>query len=188
MSSSLHSAPPRPITARAAENGLWLSIYISVLALSMGFSTAFPPAQLVLWVGSIAMPFVVYRLLLRSAVATGGNLSFPELWAEGIASFFLGTLIPALIVYLCLRFAVPTFVSDTLSEAATQFAAIGTPEADSLSQMLSEIVAKGKTPTAVDMAAQLISFNIIAGTSLSLIMAVIVKARTYRRRRVTTKD
>lgn len=170
---------PRPILARASENGLWLSIYITVLALSLGVSASFVPAQLIVWAGSAAMPFFLFRLLRRSAIEDG-NISFVELWAEGISSFFLGTLIPALVVYVCLRFVAPTFVLDTFNDTVEQLIAVGTPEAMSLVEMISELISKGMVPTAVDVVAELISFNFIIGTFMSLFIAALVKLRTTR--------
>ena len=180
MPTLLPPVPPRPITARAAENGLWLSIYISVLALSMGISASFAPAAIVLWGGSIGLPFFVYRLLRRSSQATGGALSFPELWAEGIASFFLGTLIPALLVYVLLRFVAPGFIAGIFADAIILFQQQGTPEAEAWAESLSNLVSQHNIPSAADVSAQLISFNIIAGTAISLLVSIVVKARSLR--------
>ena len=87
MSINTPTPPQRPILTRAAENGVRLGTVISVMVLSMGLATVFQPLVLLLWGGTIAMPFITYRMLRRSAVTAGGSLSFPEIWAEGIASF-----------------------------------------------------------------------------------------------------
>ena len=87
--------PPRPISARAAENGLVISASICVLLLVAGFSTVYPTLSLFLWAGSLAMPIVLYRLMRKSYLECGCSMTFVEVWAEGIASFFLGSLLPA---------------------------------------------------------------------------------------------
>ncbi|MCM1068226.1 MAG: DUF4199 domain-containing protein [Muribaculaceae bacterium] len=169
--------PPRPILARAADNGLYLGLYICVLVLAMGFSTGSVLASAIVWAGTLAMPFYVYRMLRRSYVAADGALSFPELWAEGIASFFLGTLLPALLTYVCLRFFAPTFIVDTVKSSIELLEAQGSPEAELWADTLRNVTTHSGLPTAVDVSAQLISFNIIAGTALSFLAAIAATVR-----------
>lgn len=171
--------PPRPILTRAAENGAILNLYISVLVLSLGFGVRYPVATLILWAGSLALPVVVYKMLRRSQRQSGDMLSFPELWAEGIATFMLGTLVPAVVAYVSLRFLVPTFMTDTLNYAVSVLQEQGTAQALEMADMMRLLMEK-KMPTPVDVSSQIISFNIIVGTFLSLILAGIVKIRTPR--------
>ncbi len=174
MSTQAPTPPPRPIFARAADNGLYLGLYICAMVLALGFSLSFTPAVLVVYGGTIGLPFFVYRMLRRSSTAAAGRLSFPELWAEGIATFFLGTLLPALTAYLCLRFIAPTFIADTLSYAIAVFESQDTPEWNLWAETLRDTTAQSGLPTPVDVAAQLISFNIIVGTALSFFSAIAV--------------
>lgn len=174
MSLSSHTPPPRPIMARAAGNGLWTGLYICALVLALGISTKVAAASLVVWIGTLAMPLFVYRMLRRSFVESNGALSFAELWAEGIASFFLGTLLPALVTYLCLKFLVPDFISDTINSAVEYFDALDDPQFAEMADSIRRTAEHNGLPSAVDVTAQLISFNIIAGTFLSLLGAVSV--------------
>lgn len=180
--------PHKPITTRAAENGMYLSIYISVLVLATGLATSFAPATFVVWAGSIGMPFFLYKLLKRSNEKSGGALGFPELWAEGIASFFLGTLLPALLAFVLLRFVAPSFLSDTICSSIETLSSYGSPEADELADMLGTIIESGKLPTASDVAAEIISFNIIIGTFLSAITALLVYIRYSAKRNKAPKQ
>lgn len=168
--------PPRPITARAAENGLRIGGYLCVLVLATGLASVFPASALVVWGGSIGLPFYLYRLLNRSH-STDVRPGLPELWAEGIASFFLGSLLPALLTYVLLRFVAPGFIAGTFAEAAVAFESLGTPQGDHWAEVMRDLLESKRIPTAADAAAQLISFNIIAGTALSLPAALIVKLR-----------
>lgn len=174
--------PPKPILTRAAENGAWLNLYISVLVLALGFGVRYPVATLILWIGSLALPVVVYRMLRKSQTQASNTLSFPELWAEGIATFMLGTLVPAVVAYVALRFFVPSFMADTLSYAVSVLQEQGTAQAQEMADMMRHLSQK-KMPTPVDVSSQIISFNIIVGTFLSLVLAGIVKIRTPRRNR-----
>ena len=122
--------PPRAITARAAENGLILSGCICALLLFCGLASVFAPASLLLWAGSLAMPVVIYKILSRSYREAQCSLNFAEIWAEGIASFFLGSLVPAVIAYLLLRFAFPDFIAHQIDSTIVAFKQLGTPEGD----------------------------------------------------------
>ncbi|MDE6612076.1 MAG: hypothetical protein K2K22_05890, partial [Muribaculaceae bacterium] len=62
MTTKHPAAPPRPILTRAAENGVLLGAIIGAMVLAMGLSTVFPAAALLLWGGTLAMPFITYRM------------------------------------------------------------------------------------------------------------------------------
>lgn len=179
MNTTPPARPGRSIASRAAKNGVYLSACICALLLLWGVMTAFPIAGLALWMLSLAMPFILYRLLRDSAVDCGG-LSFAEIWAEGIASFFLGSLIPAVAAYALLRFAFPTFIADQLHMAVASLENMETPQAAELAESLNAIYSKGALPTAADVAANIISFNIVAGTFLSLLVTPFVKFRVRK--------
>lgn len=182
MSVTAPTPPPRPITVRAAENGLFISIYIIVLMLSAAASCSFPPASLVVWVGSLALPVVLYKLLMRNYRAGECSGSFPEVWAEGIASFFLGSLMPALVAYALLRYVAPDFIAAQYQVAIDSFQALGTADGERMARTLIDLRSRMPLPTAVDVAAQLISFNIVVGTALSLLAAVFIKMCGRRKR------
>lgn len=171
MNSAPTCPPGRPITARAAENGITLGICILVLMLTCGLSTDFAPASLLTWAGSLAMPWIMYRLMRRSQLDNCGRLSFAELWAEGIASFFLGSLVPALVAYALLRYAFPDFITEQINIAIGVFHDLNTPKAEMWADIFEKMRDAGTLPTAADVAANIISFNIVAGTVISLVVA-----------------
>lgn len=168
---------PRPITARAAENGLYLSGAMCLLLVLLGAATTVPFAAILFWIGALALPFLAARLLSRNCLRSGQFLSFSEIWAEGIASFFLASLLPAVMSYLLLRFAFPTFLADQMQIIIDSLGAMGTPQADNLATTLTGMRDRGLTPTPADVAANIISINIVAGTALSLLLAIIISAK-----------
>lgn len=177
MTESPYKAPPRPITARAAENGLYISCFICLLLLLLGAGTAVPLLAQLFLIGAIAMPFVVYRILSRNCRRNGSNLSFAEIWAEGIASFFLGSLLPAVMAYCLLRFAFPDFIYNQVQSTIELLSAMNTSEAAVLSDTIARLRDEGALPTPADIAANIISFNIVAGTLLSLFLAIALSTR-----------
>ena len=165
--------------ARAAENGLYISGFVCLLLLLLGAGTVVPFLGQVFLVGTVVMPFATYRILSRNCRRNGGDMSFAEIWAEGIASFFLGSLIPAVMTYCLLRFAFPDFIYSQVMAAIEILSALDTPEAETLADTLVRLRDQGAVPTPADLAANIISFNVVAGTALSLLMAI---ALTTRRR------
>lgn len=173
------SRPSRSIAARAADGGIVLGGLIMVLALATGFASYYPVASVLVWVGSIAVPFVLYFLLRRSYAEGGFTESIVELWAEGIATFFLGSLVPALVVYLLLKYVQPDFLASQLDLSMALLSEQGTPEADELRHTIEQVRQSGALPTAAQVAAQLIAFNMFAGMVLSLVEASVLVSR-YR--------
>lgn len=172
---------PRPITARAAENGIYLSIFICVLLLLLGFGTQESLLAFFFLVGAVAMPFFAFSLLSRNCMRSGCFLSFSEIWAEGIVSFFLGSLLPAALCYCALRFAFPSFIPEQVQVTIDTLRQMNTPEMKAISATLENLRAEGLMPTPLDIAANIISINIVAGTAVSLIMAIVLSARIRMR-------
>lgn len=168
--------PVRPISARAAENGLVIGLYVSVLLLCTGLSLDYSIASFVVLIGSGLFPVYVFAMLRRSQKAADYRLSFIELWAEGVASFFLGSLIPAVLTYVALKYWTPDFISRTFAQSVDVLRQLGTAESESLAEAFEGILKAGRIPTATDMAAEVITLNLLAGTFLSLLAAIIVKA------------
>ncbi len=177
MPISQNTAQTDNITTRAARNGIVLSVCICILIALFGLSASFAPAGILLWAGSLAMPVVTYKLLKRSYVTHNCTPGFAELWAEGIASFFLGSLLPALMAYLLLKYAFPEFTADQFDNTIATLRSLNSPEGDNLAQQLSSIQSAAALPTAADILANIISFNIVAGTALSFLATPFVKIR-----------
>ena len=182
MTSASQTEHPRPITARAAENGVYISAAICLLLLLLAVGSQVPAVGILFWIGAIGMPFFAFRLLSRNCMHSGGYLSFAEIWAEGIASFFLGSLIPAALSYVLLRFAFPDFIGHQVQAAIDVFNSLGSPEGDMWAKTLESLRERGQMPGAADIAANIISVNIVAGTVLSLFLAIVLSARIRMKR------
>lgn len=171
--------PPRPIITVAAENGATLGLYLILLAVFSGLSSKFALATLLVWVGTIGLPFYLYRLMRSHYVETGFGLSVVELWSQAVLSFMLGSLLQAVAVYVLLRFAAPNFMAEQLQTAIDIFESLGTPTGDNYARALVEHRATFGVPTASQMAANLILLNTFCGAVLGLADAIILYAR-YR--------
>lgn len=186
MNTTAPQRPGRPVIHRAAGGGLLLGIYLSVLAVASGASLHMPLLSWVVNILSIGIPFYVYALLRRSLAETGFKASFSEMWAEGIAVFFLGSAIQAVVIYLGLRYLAPDLMSLMVDQAQLAFSQAGVSlPADAAAAL--EMVRR-LSPT--DVLAQIMSMNLIGGMILSLILAALLSVRyadADRRRRYMDK-
>lgn len=175
MMENNHPYPPsRSIAARAADGGVVMGGLIMVLALGTGFTPVWPLASVFVWTGTIAVPFVLYFLLRRSYIQSGYSESIIELWAEGIAIFFFGSLVPALVVYLLLKYVQPDFIANQVNFSIQLLHEQGTAQAEALAESLTMILERGGLPSAAQVAAQLIAFNMFIGMFLSLLEAAML--------------
>lgn len=180
------STPAPSIAARAADSGVVMGGVIMVMVLATGFAYTYPLAGLLMVVVALAGIFVLYFLLRRSYVRTDYTSTMVELWAEGIAIFFLGSLVPAVVVYLLLRFVQPEFMAQQVDLALKNISQLPpTPEVENVTQALTTMRDKNLMPTAAQMAAQVIAMNMFVGMVLSLFEAnvLIIRYRDPERRR-----
>lgn len=165
--------PARPVIHRAATGGLYLGLFLSVLALAAGGSLKMPFLSWVVNGLSLALPFFVYGLLRRSLAETGFAAKFSEMWAEGIAVFFLGSAIQAVVIYLGLRYLAPDLMNNMVDQALAAFAQAHMALPAETAQALEMV--RRLSPT--DVLAQIMSMNLIGGMILSLVLAAVLVVR-----------
>lgn len=163
----------------AGQNGVYLGIFLILLAVFSGLGMSFQAATLMVWAGSIYLPFFLYRLLLRNQADSGFTRNPTELWALGICSFMFAALLQAAAVYAVLRFIVPTFIAEQINAAIDMCRQVGTAEGDNLAESLKGVVEAAGYPTPADVAGNLIVFNVFVSAILSLIVSLVIQTR-YR--------
>lgn len=156
------------ILNRAGHNGLWLGAYLSAMAVGTALSASVPLMSLAVWALTIYLPFYTYRLIVRGFAASDFRSRFVDLWAEGIVSFLLGSLFQALVIYVGLRFIDPGFIASQVETAVELLRAAAEPSAAAMADNIEATVAAAGLPKAVDVAVQMIAFDVIAGFVLSL--------------------
>ncbi|MBD5220548.1 MAG: DUF4199 domain-containing protein [Bacteroidales bacterium] len=170
--------PPRSSLARAANNGLFLAAYFTVLVVASGLSMyGLSAAAILVWASVLYMPFFAYRLMRTGLAECHFELSFLELMVEGMASFFLGGLMPTLITYLALRYLCPDLIANTYDQTISLLREAGTPDTDHLADTFDYIRKTYGIPTPVKVAAQTLWMILMGGTILSLLETIWLKIR-----------
>ncbi len=186
MSTSTPQRPGRPVIQRAAGGGLQLGLYLSLLAVASGASLHYPLLSWVVNILSIGIPFYVYAILRRSLAETRFKGTFSEMWAEGIAVFFLGSAIQAVVIYLGLRYLAPDLLGRMVDQTLQAFTQAGVAMPEDIGAALEAV--RRLSPT--DVLAQIMSMNLIGGMVLSLLLAALLVVRYAgedRRRRYMEK-
>lgn len=165
------------LMSMAGRNGLWLGLYLTVLAYLTAFSVHSPLAGMAVWAGSIYLPFFLYRLQRTCYGRAHFNMTFMALWAMGMASFAFGACILALTVYVGLRWLAPDFVADCINQALDTLRAMNTADADALIDNVNRTIEQTGMPGPADVAAQMISMNIIGGALISVFTSAILYTR-----------
>ncbi len=179
MNNITPSRPSMPLLQSAGQNGIYLGIYLILLAVFAGLGMSFQAATLMVWAGSIYLPFFLYRLLLRNQADSGFKRNPTELWSLGICSFMFAALLQAVVVYAVLRFVVPTFIAEQINASIAMCRELGSPEGENLADNLQAVIDATGYPTPVSVASNLIVFNIFISAILSLIVSLAIQIR-YR--------
>ena len=169
--------PPRTLVQRATSWGLPLGLYLIGLALLCGTSMSSAVAGLLIWVGTIYFPFYLYKLLRQGYAETDFRSGMAEIWAEGIASIFLGSAIQALFIYVALRYIDPGFIATVWQTTIDTLKAQPGNEFDAMVAAFERVQRIGALPSPVDVMVQVMTMNLMGGTILSLIEAALIVSR-----------
>lgn len=177
MSTPVPVHPPRSLAAAAAENGVSLGAYLILLALLSGLGSWAGIATLLVWAGSVGLPFFFYTLLRRNYAEASFTSGLAELWAQSLMSFVLASMLQAAVVYCVLRFMVPDFISSQIETAIANLESTGTPEGEIWASSFRRIIDETGVPTPVDVVANLIVFNVLCGAIIGLADSIVLRVR-----------
>lgn len=164
---------------RGADDGFWLGIYLSVLIILCFSSVNMPLLSFPAMILGLGVPAMIYFFLKRGFAADGGKSIFSALWLQGICTFFFGSLIMALTVYIYLRFVNPTYFPDGVGSLIEMYDQAGVD--DSTYELLTQMKKNNIYPTAGQTAVELIWATVFTGSLLSMLLTFII--RTFNKRK-----
>jgi thiol:disulfide interchange protein len=124
---------------------------------------------------SIAVPFVVYRMIRRDYLRYPNMQFFSALWMHGISIFIFASMILAVAIYVFLRFIEPDFIINNLYTAIGVYRSLGVAEATDVANSLQLIIDKHMVPSASTFAVSSIWTVVFSGSMLSLLLALLVR-------------
>lgn len=173
---------PRSVYRLGAEDGLLMAPMLILVALLFGASTYYTWLGLPAMVAAIGVPALAYWLLARTYARQPELSTFSALWLQGICTFFFGSLIMAVVVYLAMRFMCPTFIVDQFNTVIAVYSQIDEPAADTLVSVLQRALNEHQLPTPMDVTLELVYIIVFTGSILSMFLSLIIRRRGRNQR------
>lgn len=162
---------------RGADKGLYLGIWLAAMFFAMVYSIDVPLLGLLSIGMFLGVPVIVYRWLRRTFVEEHGLTTLSSLWMQGIMIFACGSLINALVATVYLKWVRPDFITDRLKDAIEFYSGFNDPSAQQAAELMQRIIDSHMVPSAVSVAMETVWLAIFTGSLLSLILALIARAR-----------
>lgn len=167
---------------RGAEDGLWMGLLLSAAFLTDAYSLKVPILALISLVLKVAVPVMAYIWLKRDYLRYPTMRFFSALWMHGIAFFFFGSLICAVVMFVFLRFVYPDFIIDTVHQAIDAYNSIDVPSAHEFADSLQHIIDMHALPSPITLAVTQIWAVTFGGSILTMILAFFV--RLFNRKKI----
>lgn len=171
--------PPdsKSIYARGADCGLWLGLCFIAMFVLAAASMRMPLLNIGVIGIAVYVPVLSYRFLRRTHVDAHGLTSFSALWMQGIVMFACGALLLGAAAYLYIKVVEPNFISNVVKFGIEYYSSAGTPEADAIADEFRKIVELNRLPRTGDVVLMYIWATVFSGSILSMLLAVIARAR-----------
>lgn len=162
---------------RGADEGFLFSVVLCALFFAGVFSVKVPLLGLVSVLLVAAVPFYIYKTLRKTYLAEYGASSVSSLWMQGIVTFACGCAVSGLIAIIYLKWIEPDFILDRIHEAIALYRGSSWDQGASTADILQRMLDSGAMPGAVQFVVEIIWLGIFSGSLLSLLMALLVRAR-----------
>ena len=172
----------KSVFKRGADDGFWAGIYLSVLVIALLLSVKSLLAGMLGLVMAVGVPVATYLLLRRAYRADYGTTRFSELWMQGICTFFFGSLIMAVALYVFLGYIEPGYIYSLVGQAVDTYRVVGTPQAVEMADMLQKLADSHMLPSPIMVAVDMIWTVSFTGSVLSLLLSLIVRAVPLKKR------
>ncbi|MDE5835816.1 MAG: DUF4199 domain-containing protein [Paramuribaculum sp.] len=171
------SAPGTSPYRRGADDGFIFGVMLCVMFFAGVFSVSAPVLSVVALIIFIAVPFVIYTFLRRAYITDLYTTQLSSLWMQGIMTFICGSLIAGLVAVVYLKWINPDFIADRLQEAIDFYSGSGWQQGEEMADLLQNMVKAHVVPTPIQIGIEMIWLGVFSGSLLSLLMAVLVRAR-----------
>lgn len=164
---------------RGADDGIIMGLLLVAVfftgTLSFSYTLASDLTPILMLAG---VPLLTYFLLRRSYVRDNGMTLFSSLWMQGIVTFFCGSLILAIVMYVYMRWGNPGFMREMVSRMSEFYDSIPeTPQSREVSQIFHTMLDENVFPSAINVAIESIWLGVFSGSLLSMLAALAARAR-----------
>lgn len=125
----------------------------------------------------LSVPFVIYSYQRRSYLRDNGHTILSSLWVEGITTFFCGSLLSGIIQVIYLKWIDPGFILSQMQQMITLYRDSGLQNGTELADLLQQLIDNHAVPSAISIVIEMIWLAVFSGSLLSVLMALLVRAR-----------
>lgn len=165
----------------AAEAGVPMGIYLTIMSACMLLSIKVPALPMALAVLVPGLPFFTAWLMKRIVTDQPAYRKVAPLWLAGIYTFIFGTLICCFLSLLYVMLFEPHFVREYMEMSIANIQA--TPMAADYAPMIEEInraISSHALPTGMEFVTSMGWATCFFGSLLSLLIAAIMSRRTRK--------
>ncbi|MDE5647740.1 MAG: DUF4199 domain-containing protein [Muribaculaceae bacterium] len=164
---------------RGADDGIIMGLLLVAVfftgTLSFSYTLASDLTPILMLAG---VPLLTYFLLRRSYVRDNGMTLFSSLWMQGIVTFFCGSLILAIVMYVYMRWGNPGFMREMVSRMSEFYDSMPeTPQSREVSQIFHTMLDENVFPSAINVAIESIWLGVFSGSLLSMLATLAARAR-----------
>lgn len=164
---------------RGADDGIIMGLLLVAVfftgTLSFSYTLASDLTPILMLAG---VPLLTYFLLRRSYVRDNGMTLFSSLWMQGIVTFFCGSLILAIVMYVYMRWGNPGFMREMVIRMSEFYDSMPeTPQSREVSQIFHTMLDENVFPSAINVAIESIWLGVFSGSLLSMLAALAARAR-----------
>lgn len=178
---------PKSVYRRGADDGFIFGVYLSLMFIFQALAIVHNSTLLSLLtlIMMLAVPAVIYFFLRRAYIADGRRSSFSALWLQGICTFFFGSLLMAVTVYVYTRLVQPNFMPEAFESLRQAYAMIDTDEAQQMVRWIENAQKHHLYPPASQLAVAFIWGAVFTGSILSMIISFVIRSIHPDDRRTT---
>lgn len=159
----------------AAEAGIPVGIYLSVMSACLLLSLKVDILPMLIFPLAIGFPFLLARIMRGIARQQPAYLKVSALWLAGIYSVIFGSLICTFLSALYLTFVEPSFVSAYVANAiATIESSPMAAEYEATTSLMREAMDSHMLPSGIEFISTMAWCTCFSGSILSLILAFFI--------------
>ncbi len=159
---------------QGADNGFVLGAYLSALFFTTAFALEVPLLGILSTCMIVAIPVIIFMMLRRTWIRDRGMSLFSSLWMQGIMAFACGGIISGLVAYVYIRWIEPEWLTSQVKNMISLYQSV--ENGQQVADILQTILKQGLLPTPIQMVIQMLWFEIFAGSVVSLLATLIVRA------------
>ena len=177
MKNPENNLPPVSLFHRSASDGLWMGLSMCLTLILNAAGLFFVPAAVISPLAALWVVILGGIYEHRAFVASDYSLGFVQMWAQGICTYFFGSLFAALLTFIGLQWLMPELPDIIISRSAEAYAASDNETLSNMGQMMTRMQENGLAPTAADYARMIIMMSIIGGMVVSFFATVVARGR-----------